>query len=272
MNNSAANTETAAAADAAPITSAATTLAVQAVVKAMVTDMTTKADAVLVAVQNHLKVESNQGADQFKCLLEAIKAAAKEASDENVIPATIKQTCSVFAAVYKGDKGLKTIQDAAKMYTLRKAYNAITEAAKAEKEAKAKSAKADKGEADADTSKVVVMSEAITKLLASQTLINSDGSRVLQNELTVQIEALVETFNSRLGIELTDAKRKQDATVAAMKTEAETKTIKAKKVGPTKPKGKGKQRNASAKSATAGMMSLSNLLGGRKSDTATCAN
>jgi len=156
---------------------------------------------------------------------------------------------------------------------LRKAYNAITEAAKADKEAKAKADKAAKGETEADTAKVVVMSEAITKLLASQTLINSDGSRVLQNELTAQIEALVETFNSRLGIELTDAKRKQDATVAAMQTEAENKTIKAAKVGPVKPKGKSKQRNASAKSnSTAGMMSLSNLLGGRKSDAATCAN
>ena len=57
-----------------------TTLTVQRAVKAFIKNNTTKADAILVAVQDHLKIESNQGEDQFKTLIDAIGAAGKEAS------------------------------------------------------------------------------------------------------------------------------------------------------------------------------------------------
>ena len=79
-------------------------------------------------------------------------------------------------------------------------------------------------------------------------MINKEGSRVLQNELTAQIEALVETFNSRLGNELTDAKRKQDATIAAMETEKADAKIEAAKQGPKNIKRNRKAANKAAPS------------------------
>jgi len=227
-----------------------TTLTVQRAVKAFIKNNTTKADAILVAVQDHLKIESNQGEDQFKTLIDAIGAAGKEASKaagaEDKIPSSIKQMTTTIRPVYNEEKlGVPAILNADCMYKVRQAYTSICEARKATKEAD----KTDKADTKEDTAELkgLVVSEALAKLQTTQSLINKEGSRVLQNELTAQIEALVKTFNSRLGNELTDAKRKQDATIAAMETEKADAKIEAAKQGPKNIK---RNRKASNKSAT----------------------
>ena len=226
----------------------ATTLAVQNAVKTFINDSTSKSDSILAAVQFHLLIEDNQGPDQFKTLLDAIGAAGKEAAKANnagdKIPSSIKQMSTAIRAVYNEDKfGVPAILRAECMYQVRQAYSSICEARKAAKEAD-KTDKADTKEET--TATATVISEALAKLQVTQSLINSDGSRVLQNELTAQIEALVETFNSRLGNELTDAKRKQDATIAAMETEKANAKIEAAKQGPKNIK---RNRKASNKAA-----------------------
>ena len=229
-----------------------TTLTVQRAVKAFIKNNTTKADAILVAVQDHLKIESNQGEDQFKTLIDAIGAAGKEASKaagaEDKIPSSIKQMTTTIRRVFNDEGyGVQYILNADCMYKIRQAYGKITDAAKAAKEAD-KTDKAENTKEDSATAKEVKLSEAMTKLLTTQNLINKEGSRVLQNELTAHIEALVKTFNSRLGNELTDAKRKQDATIAAMETEKADAAIKAAKQGPSKPAPRKRRKNGAAPS------------------------
>ena len=229
-----------------------TTLTVQRAVKAFIKNNTTKADAILEAVQAHLKIESNQGEDQFKTLIDAIGAAGKEASKaagaEDKIPSSIKQMTTTIRRVFNDEGyGVQYILNADCMYKIRQAYGKITDAAKAAKEAD-KTDKAENTKEDSATAKEVKLSEALTKLLTTQNLINKEGSRVLQNELTAQIEALVKTFNSRLGNELTDAKRKQDATIAAMETEKADAKIEAAKQGPAKPATRKRRKNGNAPS------------------------
>ena len=229
----------------------ATTLAVQNAVKTFINDGTSKSDAILTAVQAHLKIEDNQGPDQFKTLLDAIGTAGKEAAKANnagdKIPSSIKQMSTAIRSVYNEEKlGVPAILNADCMYKVRQAYTSICEARKASKEAD-KTDKADTKEDTSATATAVVISIALGKLQVTQSLINKEGSRVLQNELTAQIEALVKTFNSRLGNELTDAKRKQDATIAAMETEKADAKIEAAKQGPKNIK---RNRKASNKSAT----------------------
>ena len=226
----------------------ATTLAVQNAVKTFINDGTSKSDAILTAVQAHLKIEDNQGPDQFKTLLDAIGTAGKEAAKANnagdKIPSSIKQMSTAIRSVYNEEKfGVPAILNADCMYKVRQAYTSICEARKASKEAD-KTDKADTKEET--TATAIIISEALAKLQVTQGLINKEGSRVLQNELTAQIEALVETFNSRLGNELTDAKRKQDATIAAMETEKADAKIEAAKQGPKNIK---RNRKASNKAA-----------------------
>ena len=227
----------------------ATTLAVQNAVKTFIADGTSKSDAILTAVQAHLKIEDNQGPDQFKTLLDAIGAAGKEAAKfynaGDKIPSSIKQMSTAIRSVYNEEKfGVPAILNADCMYKIRQAYTSICEARKASKEAD----KTDKADTKEDTAELkgLVVSEALKKLQVTQSLINKEGSRVLQNELTAQIEALVETFNSRLGNELTDAKRKQEATIAAMETEKADAKIEAAKQGPKNIK---RNRKASNKAA-----------------------
>ena len=241
-------TETNTTATATTETVNATTLAVQNAVKTFINDGTSKSDAILTAVQAHLKIEDNQGPDQFKTLLDAIGTAGKEAAKANnagdKIPSSIKQMSTAIRSVYNEDKfGIPAILSADCMYKVRQAYSSICEARKASKEAD----KTDKADAKEDKAELkgLVVSEALAKLQVTQSLINKEGSRVLQNELTAQIEALVETFNSRLGNELTDAKRKQDATIAAMETEKADAKIEAAKQGPKNIK---RNRKASNKS------------------------
>jgi len=82
----------------------ATTLAVQNAVKTFINDGTSKSDAILTAVQAHLKIEDNQGPDQFKTLLDAIGTAGKEAAKANnagdKIPSSIKQMSTAIRSVY----------------------------------------------------------------------------------------------------------------------------------------------------------------------------
>ena len=233
-------------------TTNATTLAVQNAVKTFINDGTSKSDAILTAVQAHLKIEDNQGPDQFKTLLDAIGTAGKEAAKANnagdKIPSSIKQMSTAIRSVYNEDKfGVPAILNADCMYKVRQAYSSICEARKASKEAD-KTDKADTKEDTSATSTAVVLSIALGTLQVTQSLINKEGSRVLQNELTAQIEALVETFNSRLGNELTDAKRKQDATIAAMETEKADAKIEAAKQGPKNIKRNRKAANKAAPS------------------------
>ena len=228
----------------------ATTLAVQNAVKTFIADGTSKSDAILTAVQAHLKIEDNQGPDQFKTLLDAIGTAGKEAAKSNntgdKIPSSIKQMSTAIRSVYNEEKfGVPAILNADCMYKVRQAYTSICEARKASKEAD----KTDTADAIEDTTATAkIISEALAKLQVTQSLINKEGSRVLQNELTAQIEALVETFNSRLGNELTDAKRKQDATIAAMETEKADAKIEAAKQGPKNIKRNRKVSNKAAPS------------------------
>jgi hypothetical protein len=231
----------------------ATTLAVQNAVKTFIADGTSKSDAILTAVQAHLKIEDNQGPDQFKTLLDAIGTAGKEAAKfynaGDKIPSSIKQMSTAIRSVYNEEKfGVPALLNADCMYKVRQAYSSICEARKAAKEAD-KTDKADAKEDTAETAAVfnTFLSISLGKLQVTQNLINKEGSRVLQNELTAQIEALVETFNSRLGNELTDAKRKQDATIAAMETEKADAKIEAAMQGPKNIK---RNRKASNKSAT----------------------
>ena len=230
----------------------ATTLAVQNAVKTFINDGTSKSDAILTAVQAHLKIEDNQGPDKFKTLLDAIGTAGKEAAKSNnagdKIPSSIKQMSTAIRSVYNEEKfGIPAILNADCMYKVRQAYTSICEARKASKEADTKD-KADTKEDTTATATAAVLSIALGKLQVTQNLINKEGSRVLQNELTAQIEALVETFNSRLGNELTDAKRKQDATIAAMETEKADAKIEAAKQGPKNIKRNRKAANKAAPS------------------------
>jgi len=246
-----------------------TTLTVQRAVKAFIKNNTTKADAILVAVQDHLKIESNQGEDQFKTLIDAIGAAGKEASKaagaEDKIPSSIKQMTTTIRRVFNDDGyGVQYILNADCMYKIRQAYGKITDAAKAAKEAD-KTDKADASKEESTELKGLNISEALKKLQTTQSLINKEGSRVLQNELTAQIEALVTTFNSRLGNELTDAKRKQDATIAAMETEKADAKIEAAKQGPSKPATRKRRKNGAAPST--GL--LSGMFNAKPATTAT---
>ena len=83
--------------------------------------------------------------------------------------------------------------------------------------------------------------------------------------MTAEIEALVKTFNSRLGNELTDAKRKQDATIAAMETEKADAKIEAAKQGPSKPATRKRRKNGAAPST--GL--LSGMFNAKPATTAT---
>lgn len=121
---------------------------IQKTVKAFVKAEATKSAAILAAIKSHIETDDGffeDSAKAFAHMIDAIKSTAKDASDDNSIPATIKQYATHLVGVANDkDHGIEWITRQDSFGAIRKAYTNIQEAKRVDEKPKAKGEAKDK--------------------------------------------------------------------------------------------------------------------------------
>lgn len=126
---------------------------IQKTVKAFVTAEAQKSAAILKAIKEHVETdkaftEDSMGA--FNHMVDAIKSTAKDASEDNAIPSTIKQYCTHLVGVANDkDHGIDWIVRQTSFGAIRKAYTNIQEIKRSDEKPKAKGEAKEKATAKA---------------------------------------------------------------------------------------------------------------------------
>lgn len=124
---------------------------IQKTIKAFVTAESAKSAAILAALQGHMsedKAFKDDSQKAFSHMIDVIKSTAKDASEDNAIPATIKQYCTHLVGVANdADHGIEWIIRQGTFGAIRKAYTNIQEIKRGDEkpkgDAKPKAAKAE---------------------------------------------------------------------------------------------------------------------------------
>lgn len=115
---------------------------IQKTVKAFVKAEAQKSAAILKAIKDHVETDKAFQEDSmqaFNHMVDAIKSTAKDASDDNAIPSTIKQYCTHLVGVANDkDHGIEWIIRQESFGAIRKAYTNIQEAKRGDEKPKAK--------------------------------------------------------------------------------------------------------------------------------------
>jgi hypothetical protein len=115
---------------------------IQKTVKAFVKAEAQKSAAILKAIKDHVETDKafqDDSMQAFNHMVDAIKSTAKDASDDNAIPSTIKQYCTHLVGVANDkDHGIEWIIRQDSFGAIRKAYTNIQEAKRSDEKPKAK--------------------------------------------------------------------------------------------------------------------------------------